>query len=259
MKVYESFYLWRFALSYHHFSPWSTFSSDSLRSFRFSNSFSRILEKSWKLSLTEELQYTVKRVQLNLPSALYRNVSRNMLGVHKRAWTKCHSPLYPMGVTMDLVLRIVTGLTNVSKGYHGCLASPWLGQHQLIIFYSTLCVRHAAYVTRPWSCNYWTSAVLENSGSVLHRSLNANKASLVYTTCLPASLSLSLSFSLSLSLSLFLTPCFSFRVAFMQNKQWLNKFYSSRSLTGLHSYIDRSKAFSLSISFCNLYIILCKT
>lgn len=95
-------------------------------------------------------------------------------------------PLCPMGVTMDLALRIVTGLTNVfrgggGRGYHGCLASQWLGQHQLIIFYSTLCVlRHAAYVTRPWNYNYWTSAayILENSSFAPHRSLNANKAEL---------------------------------------------------------------------------------
>ena len=143
------------------------FSPVSPRSFRFSNGSSRVRGKSHESYLwRKNCQRSVKRVQLNLPSALYRNVSRNMFGVHKRAWTKCHGPLCPMGVTMDLALRIVTGLTNVFKGYHGCLASPWLGQHQFIIFYSTLCVRRAAYVTRPWNSNYWTSAtyVLENSG-----------------------------------------------------------------------------------------------
>lgn len=110
-------------------------------------------------------------------------VSRDMAGVHKRAWTKWRCPLCPMGVWQwTSALRIVTGLTNVFReGYHGCLASQWLGQHRLIIFYSTLCVlRHAAYVTRSWNYNYWTSAayILENSSFAPHRSLNANKAEL---------------------------------------------------------------------------------
>lgn len=142
-------------------------------------------EKWWKLSLTEELQRFVKRcVQTEFAFCIIQEcVSRDMAGVHKRAWTKWRGPLCPMGVWQwTSALRIVTGLTNVFReGYHGCLASQWLGQHRLIIFYSTLCVlRHAAYVTRPWNYNYWTSAayILENSSFAPHRSLNANKAEL---------------------------------------------------------------------------------
>lgn len=39
----------------------------------------------------------MRHAQLNLPSALYRNVSRDMPGVYKRAGTKCHNPLCPDG------------------------------------------------------------------------------------------------------------------------------------------------------------------
>lgn len=160
----------------------------------------------------------------------------DMAGVHKRAWTKWRGPLCPMGVWQwTSALRIVTGLTNVFRGggrYHGCLASQWLGQHRLIIFYSTLCVaRHAAYVTRPWNYNYWTSAayILENSSFARHRSLNANKAvlSLRYMSPFPR-----------------LRSPASCRI----NNNWANRTYSVRFLIHfLYSFIDQFRNLRLKV------------
>lgn len=141
------------------------------------------------------------------------------------------------GVTMDLGTPHCHWVNQRFQGggggrYHGCLASQWLGQHRLIIFYSTLCVaRHAAYVTRPWNYNYWTSAayILENSSFARHRSLNANKAvlSLRYMSPFPR-----------------LRSPASCRI----NNNWANRTYSVRFLIHfLYSFIDQFRNLRLKV------------
>lgn len=100
-------------------------SSPSLSSASFLHQ-SRFLASAWKVMKvisprggSQRCETEPRHGQLNLPSALQRNVSRNMLGVRKQARTKWRSPLCPMGVTMGLALRIVTGLTNVFRGERG--------------------------------------------------------------------------------------------------------------------------------------------
>lgn len=73
-------------------------------------------------------------------------------------------PLCPMGVTMDLALRIVTGLTNVFGGWGGgrgeglsrmfgiAVARPTSAHH--LLFNPLRGAARCTYVTRPWNYNY---------------------------------------------------------------------------------------------------------